>query len=84
MRRWAPGPVTVELTSLQANGSGGPSVPPILLRAWLGRVQEALLLGVRLRAAVERQAATQLELLADELESVAREIRCALGISAKT
>jgi hypothetical protein len=58
-------------------------VPPVLLRAWLGRVQEALLRGVRLRVASRPQATMQLELLADDLDSVADQIRHALGLEAK-
>jgi hypothetical protein len=58
-------------------------VPPVLLRAWLGRVQAALLRGVRLRSAAHPQT-VQLALLANELDAVAEQIRCALGIPAKT
>lgn len=53
-------------------------VPPVLLRSWLGRVQRALLRGVRVRDATDPSAA-QLELFADELESVAGQIRRALA-----
>ena len=80
MRRLAIQPCAVERSSLAEE----PSVPPLLLRACLGRVQEALLRGVRMRTATEREATTQLSLLADELDSVTEQIRGALGAPART
>ena len=79
MRRAATEPCTVERSTLAEQ----PTVPPLVLRSCLGRVQEALLRGVRIRTSIERQATTELTLLADELDSVAEQIRAALGISAK-
>jgi hypothetical protein len=71
---------TVDRSSLAER----PAVPPLLVRAWLSRVEAALLRGVRLRTAIEHQAAAELRLLGDELDSVAEQIRGALGIPAKT
>jgi hypothetical protein len=79
MRRLATESCTVARAAL----ADRPPVPPLPLRAWLGRVEEALLRGVRLRTAKETQATAELRLLADELDSVAEQIRGALGIPAK-
>ncbi len=57
-------------------------VSPVMLRRWMGRVQEVLLRGVRLRDSMQPQATPQLEMLADELESVVEQIRCALALNA--
>ena len=59
-------------------------VSPTLLRNWIGRVQEALLRGVRLRDSIQPQATPQLEMLANELESVVEQIRCALAGGVET
>ncbi|HKA86887.1 MAG TPA: hypothetical protein VKE22_04440 [Haliangiales bacterium] len=75
MGRTGAAPITFATTS--------EGVSPVLLRNWLGRVQQALLRGVRLRDAVQPQVTTQLELLANELDSVAEQIRCALRTAAK-
>lgn len=79
MNRSATAQITLAMSSESAAPRGAAPVSPMLLRGWLGRVQEALLRGVRLRDSMQPQATPQLEMLADELESVVEQIRCALG-----
>jgi len=64
--------------AITSESSSAP-VSPMLLKKWMGRVQEALLRGVRLRDALQPQATPQLEMLANDLESVVEQIRCALA-----
>ena len=80
MRRLA----TVPFAIKRSSPAEEPSMPPLLLRACLGRVQEALLRGVRLRTAMEREATVGLSHLADELDSVAEQIRRALRAPVKS
>lgn len=79
MNRRATAQITLAMTPESAGSRAMAPVPPVLLRSWLGRVQEALLRGARLRDSMQPQATPQLEMLADELESVVEQIRCALG-----
>jgi hypothetical protein len=80
MNRSVAAQIALALSS-ESDRSTAAQVSPMMLRKWMGRVQEVLLRGVRLRDSMQPQATPQLEKLADELESVVEQIRCALALN---